>query len=81
MTDWFHSERYGFGAGLPCSWQGWVVLAIFLAFVMGGGLLFGQDDPLVFAIILLSITPIFLLVVWRTTEGRWEWRVGGKDDK
>ncbi|HTS17465.1 MAG TPA: hypothetical protein VMP11_07825 [Verrucomicrobiae bacterium] len=23
---WFRAKRYGWGWGLPCAWQGWVVL-------------------------------------------------------
>jgi len=36
---WFRTKRYGFGASLPCSWEGWVVLVAFLAkFEVLGGL-------------------------------------------
>jgi hypothetical protein len=25
MADWFAQKRYGFGAGLPIAWQGWLI--------------------------------------------------------
>jgi len=28
---WFHAKRYGWGWGLPASWQGWVTLLLWLA--------------------------------------------------
>jgi hypothetical protein len=27
-TVWFIAKRYGWGWGLPCAWQGWVVFAV-----------------------------------------------------
>ena len=27
---WFPAKRYGWGWGLPCAWQGWVVLAVWI---------------------------------------------------
>jgi len=37
---WFPAKRYGWGWGLPSSWQGWVALVVFVALVMAGGWLF-----------------------------------------
>ena len=33
---WFPAKRYGWGWGLPATWQGWTVLAAFLILVAGG---------------------------------------------
>ena len=38
---WFAAKRYGFG-WVPCSWQGWLVLAVFLllyVFVLSSSLM------------------------------------------
>ena len=32
---WFRVKRFGYGAGMPVSWEGWVVLAVFLAIAVG----------------------------------------------
>ena len=31
--EWFAPKRYGLGAGLPIAWQGWAVLAVFIAII------------------------------------------------
>jgi hypothetical protein len=32
---WFPAKRYGWGWGLPCTWQGWLVLAAYLGLMVG----------------------------------------------
>ena len=36
---WFRVKRYGVGAGLPCSWEGWAVGGMFLAVIVVTGAL------------------------------------------
>lgn len=79
MADWFYAKRYGYGASLPCSWQGWVLLALFLALMIGNALLFGEQ-PIVFGAITFTLVPIFLVIIWRTTKGGWKWRWGKDKD-
>jgi hypothetical protein len=31
---WFPAKRYGWGWGMPCAWQGWLVLAAYLALMV-----------------------------------------------
>lgn len=33
---WFPAKRYGWGWGFPITWQGWIVMAAFLALVTSG---------------------------------------------
>jgi len=33
---WFPAKRYGYGWGLPATWQGWVVLRAFFALLLVG---------------------------------------------
>jgi hypothetical protein len=33
---WFPAKRYGWGWGLPATWQGWLALAIFFALLWTG---------------------------------------------
>ena len=75
--EWFAPKRYGIGAGLPVSWQGWLVLGLYLAAVIFAGL-FLDGKPLAQGAILVSATAAFLLVVARTTRGGWRWRWGDK---
>ena len=58
MTDgpeWFAPKRYGYGAGLPISWQGWAIAVVFLALVAGLAFFFG------ILIITIVYIPIFSL--------------------
>ncbi|HET7709697.1 MAG TPA: hypothetical protein VFK50_09225 [Sphingomicrobium sp.] len=75
MAEWFAAKRYGIGAGLPVSWQGWAVLLVYAATVLGALLLLGERNPATFAILLIS-TAILLVVTARTTRGGWRWRWG-----
>lgn len=31
---WFPAKTYGYGWGLPCSWQGWMVLLVYIALIV-----------------------------------------------
>ena len=33
---WFPAKRYGWGWGIPKTWQGWLVLAVFGALLFAG---------------------------------------------
>jgi hypothetical protein len=37
---WFPAKRYGYGWGIPNSWQGWVVLVAFVALSVVGSFVF-----------------------------------------
>lgn len=37
---WFPAKRYGWGWGIPNSWQGWVVLAAFTGLLVLGSFMF-----------------------------------------
>jgi len=32
---WFRAKKVGWGWGLPCAWQGWMVLIAFLVLING----------------------------------------------
>jgi hypothetical protein len=76
---WFRAKRYGYGAGLPFKWQGWMLLAAYLTSLAGIGFLSRQDGALprasAFALILV-ITGYFIVICRNRTEGGWRWRWG-----
>jgi hypothetical protein len=81
MSDgpaWFAPKRYGFGSGLPISWQGWLLTIGFMVAAIAVGSSFG-DRPLVAVAILAPLTIAFLVIAVRTTKGGWRWRWGEKD--
>ena len=82
MSDgpgWFAPKRYGFGSGLPISWQGWLVLLVYLAIVLAALLLLGEKNPATIAVIVIA-TAVLLVITSKTTRGGWRWRWGKSDD-
>jgi undecaprenyl pyrophosphate phosphatase UppP len=74
---WFRAKKFGYGAGLPFKWQGWVTLAVNLLAMTGLGLLADNDKAIptfVTVALMLIITGIFTIIVRNHTEGGWKWR-------
>ncbi|MFN3465126.1 MAG: hypothetical protein ACK4X1_13715 [Terricaulis sp.] len=84
MAAWFKPKRYGFGAA-PASWQGWALTIAYVAIIAALGVWFSAEEGQVverapaFIGITLALTIVFVGIAWRTTEGGWRWRWGGKD--
>ncbi len=75
---WFPAKRYGWGWGLPAKWQGWVVLAVYIALVTIGELVIPPDQGRGLRLGYVAILTLGLLAVcWAKGEPpRWRW---GKD--
>lgn len=76
--EWFAPKRYGFGTGLPISWQGWLTTAAFSGIAVVSVYFLSDNKPALLAAI-LPVTALFIVVCWKTTRGGWRWR-WGKDD-
>lgn len=76
--EWFAPKRYGYGAGLPISWQGWAVTLAFIAIVGVIAFLFG-NQPLVIIALLVPLALVLILITAKTTRGGWRWRWGDDD--
>jgi hypothetical protein len=75
---WFPAKRYGWGWGPPATWQGWVVLAGYIAAVMSITVFLSPDrHPLLFPIGLASVTCVLIGICLRKGEPP-SWRWGGK---
>jgi hypothetical protein len=76
--EWFAPRRYGYGTGLPISWQGWALTIGFVVIVTGLALTLAKRPmELVFALVFPTVA--FLVISAKTTRGGWRWRWGGKD--
>ena len=76
--EWFAPKRYGYGAGLPISWQGWALTIGFVLLAIALGLTIG-DRPLQFIAVMIPFTVLFIVITARTTSGGWRWRSGEED--
>ncbi len=80
--DWFAPKRYGYGAGLPITWQGWALSLAYCLAVSGiawsAPSLHPAQAPVAIAGI-VALTALFLFLVAKRTRGRWRWRRGERD--
>lgn len=79
MTDnlndgaWFLPKRFGYGAGLPIAWQGWMVVAVHVAVIVGGALLLRHQPAATITWALIAGLLPFPLYAAKT-RGGWKWR-------
>jgi len=76
--EWFAPKRYGYGAGLPISWQGWAVVTVYAALAFFVAMRFSTQLVIVFAI-LIPATTALIVITAKTTRGGWRWRWGDED--
>jgi hypothetical protein len=74
---WFRVKRYGVGAGLPCSWEGWAVTALFLGFMIASGVLAREHTSLRIGLIFVAVA-VFGVVARLKSDAPWKWRWGGE---
>jgi len=76
---WFPSKRYGWGWGVPTTWQGWVVIAIYVTLIGAGAYVISpSSEPGLFAAYLVFLSFLLIAVCWTKGEPpRWHW---GKRD-
>jgi hypothetical protein len=76
---WFRAKRFGYGAGLPFKWQGWVLLGAHMGVITGLALSIG-DRPLMVVplVFIVGLAPLPLYAA--RTEGGWKWRNGDASD-
>jgi hypothetical protein len=77
---WFPAKRYGWGWGPPCAWQGWAVLLIYFALVVGGIPFIQATEGNVAYIAYVFVLTAILIVICRRTGEPPRWRWGGRDD-
>ncbi len=72
---WFPAKRYGWGWGVPRTWQGWVVLAVYGVVLVGAvHFLPPAHHALTFSAVIVVATLVLLLVCLRKGEPpRWRW--------
>ena len=76
--DWFPAKKYGFGWGMPRTWQGWAVLAVTLVLLSGGLAVFPRQGASVWVVLycLVAGAGFFAVCFVKGEPVRWRW--GGK---
>ena len=72
---WFPAKRYGWGWGLPCTWQGWVTGAVWLVVYVTGFSVLMSFNHYVWAAVYGAVSVAVLVVVcmWKGEKPRWQW--------
>lgn len=80
--SWFRPRTFGYGA-TPTTWQGWLVVAAFLAveLLLARMILGGTEEPgigrlLAFLAISAVLVAGLIRVSKTRTSGEWKWRWG-----
>ena len=73
---WWAPKRYGYGTGLPISWQGWAITVAYCIVVALSAWLIQPRSTLAFVTIVLSATAALILICALKTRGGWRWRWG-----
>lgn len=70
---WFPAKRYGWGWGPPVKWQGWVVVAAYVAAIVMIVLRFPPHQDLVAFLVLTFATTMAMIGVcwWKGETPRW----------
>lgn len=69
---WFPAKKYGWGWGLPCTWQGWGVLAIFFFLSVTSSLLLARGHrDLWIASLGLLVTALIAISFAKGEKPRW----------
>ena len=84
MAAWFKPHRYGYGA-TPATWQGWMLVGVNLAIVLGTmWLILPHRGPLPaprlaeWAVVVVAATAVIIWIAHLNTEGGWHWRWGDR---
>lgn len=76
---WFKPRRYGYGA-TPTSWEGWLVIAGYIALIVWQAHLWMQPPDLrvgLYVGVVLIETLALIAIARIKTDGEWKWRWGG----
>ena len=76
---WFASKRYGWGAGLPIRWPGWVMVAVVIGLMAAIQTWVPTDRIGTKGWLLLMVVAAAVVMAARHTRGGWRGRWGSKD--
>lgn len=71
---WFPAKRYGWGWGVPTTWQGWIVLIAFIAAVLIAGLTLASSHLILYFITIAILVCVLIAICYAKGEPpKWRW--------
>ncbi|CAM0124080.1 conserved hypothetical protein [Stenotrophomonas geniculata] len=72
---WFTRKKYGWGWGMPCAWQGWLVYAVAFGLLLAGPFLFSPfREPIAFQLYTWAVVLVLVLICWmKGAPPDWRW--------
>lgn len=71
---WFPAKRYGWGWGLPSTWQGWIVLVAFVVSLVISGRRLLPQYPARFALTVAITVGVLVVICYAKGEPpSWRW--------
>jgi hypothetical protein len=65
---WFRAKRYGWGWGLPCSWQGWAFFIPWFGVLIVAATSLMPGRPVAFTAVLTLMTFLLVMVCYLKGE-------------
>lgn len=70
---WFPAKTYGWGWGLPVYWQGWVVMAVYMALLAAGVRWFFSRKPEFVGYAIALSLALLAVCWWKGETPAWRW--------
>jgi len=72
---WFPAKRYGWGWGLPITWEGWLVMLGFFGLLAIGFMIVPPGLSLTGFFIYVAVLTALLVAIcwWKGEPPRWRW--------
>jgi hypothetical protein len=74
---WFRAKSYGWGWGMPSSWQGWLVGIVWLGALLAGVVLLRGHTGTRLGFVTLMIALLVGICYLKGEPPRWRWGRGG----
>ena len=80
---WFPAKRYGWGWGLPSTWEGWLVFILFIAVVSILSVVMEPNgNPSLFSASVIGCAAVLIGICYAKGEPpRWRWGKPATDEK
>jgi hypothetical protein len=75
---WFRAKRYGWGWGLPLTWQGWATFAAWFAVLVAATVYFLPSRPAAYMVFTLLMGLLLVAICYKKGEPP-HWRSGDRD--